>query len=178
MNKLLPFIAILILLGCTSSEIRNSRNTEKSMHALDAVLYPAEAFFISIKESEFETSWDLLSEKSKGKIIDEIYDASRDNGAEIEKDDIRRNFRQNGLIASNFWNAARSKFNPDMVLEESHWKIGFIKKLKAEITITYRKSSRPSKLKMYKENGSWRVGLVETFWSRKYMDSLFSFFRL
>ena len=178
MNKLLPFIAILILLGCTSSGIRNSHITEKSLNALNEILYPAEAFFISIKESDFETSWDLLSEKSKDKIIDEIYDASRDNGVEIEKDDIRRNFRQNGLIARNFWNAARSKFNPDMVLEQSHWELGFVKNLKAEITITYRKSSRPSKLKMYKESGSWRVGLVESFWSRRYMDSLFTFLRL
>ena len=112
------------------------------------------------------------------KIIDEIYDVSRDNGAEIEKDDIRRSFRQNGLIARNFWNAARSKFDPDMVLEDSHWEIGFIKSNKAEITITYRKSPRPSKLKMYKESGSWRVGLVETFWSRRYLDTLFSFLKL
>jgi hypothetical protein len=178
MNKLLPFIAFLILLGCTSSAIRDSHNTEKSLNDLNAILYSAEDFFISIKKSDFETSWDLLSEKSKNKIIDEIYDVSRDNGAEIEKDDIRRSFRQKGLISSNFWNAARSKFDPDMVLEESHWEIGFINNSKAEITITYRKSSRPSNLKMYKESGSWRVGLVETFWSRKYLDSLFSFLRL
>ena len=112
------------------------------------------------------------------KEIDEIYDVSRDNGAEIEKDDIRRSFRQNGIIADNFWNAARLKFDPDIVLEESQWEIGFVKNRKAEIIITYIKSSRPSKLKMYKEGGSWRVGLVETFWPRRYMESLFSFLRL
>jgi len=178
MKKLLTFIAFLILLGCTSSPARDSHFTEKSLTALNAILYSAEDFFISIKKSEFETSWDLLSEKSKNRIIKEIYDVSRDNGAEIEKDVIRKSFRQNGLIASNFWNAARSKFNPDMVLEESHWEIGFIRNSKAEITITYRKSSHPSRLKMYKEQGYWRVGLVETFWSRRYMESLFSFLRL
>lgn len=178
MNKLLSFITILFLLGCTSADIRNNSNTEKSLNALDAILYPAEVFFISIKESDFETSWELLSGKSKDRIIHEIYEASRDNGVEIDKDDISRSFRQNGVIAGNFWNAARSKFNPDMVLEESRWEFGFIKDRTAEITITHRKSSRPSKLKMYKENGTWRVGLVETFWSRRFMDLLFSFLRL
>jgi len=178
MNKLLPFIFFLILLGCTSSAIRDSHNTEKSLNDLNAILYSAEDFFICFNKSDYKTAWELLSEKSKNKIIDEIYDASRDNGSKIEKDAIRRSFHQQGLIASNFWNAARSKFNPDMVLEESHWEIGFIKNNKAEIIITYKKSPRPSKLKMYKERDIWRVGLVETFWSRRYMESLFSFLRL
>ena len=178
MNKLLPFIALLVLLGCTSSAIRHGNNTEKSLSDLNTILYSAEDFFISIKESDFESSWDLLSEKSKNKIINEIYDASGDKGSKIDKDAIRRSFRQNGLIASNFWNAARSKFDPDMVLEESKWEIGSIKNSKAEIIITYKKSSRPSRLKMYKERDVWRVGLVETFWPRRYMESLFSFIKL
>lgn len=178
MNKLLPFIALLVLLGCTSSAIRHGHNTGKSLSALNTILYSAEDFFISIKERDFETSWDLLSEKSKNKIINEIYNASRDKDAKIEKDDIRKSFLQNGLIASNFWNAARTRFDPDMVLEESQWEIGSIKNSKAEIIITYKKADRPSKLKMYKEEGLWRVGLVETFWPRKYMESLFSFLRL
>ena len=178
MKKLLPIIAFFILLGCTSSSMQHGRNTGKLPGDMNTLLYSAEDFFLSIKESVFETSWELLSEKSKNKIINEIYDRSRDNGAEIEKDDIRRSFRQNGIMARNFWNAAKTRFDPDIVLEESHWEIGFIKNRKAEIIITYKKSSRPSKLKMYKESGSWRVGLVESFWSRRYMDSLFTFLRL
>jgi len=178
MNKLISFVALLVLLGCSTTGSHHNNSPEKSAKTIDAILYSAEDFFICFNKSDYKTVWELLSEKSKNKIIDEIYDASRDNGSKIEKDAIRRSFRQKGLIASNFWNAARSKFNPDMVLEESHWEIGFIKNNKAEIIITYKKSPRPSKLKMYKESGSWRVGLVETFWSRKYLDSFFSFLRL
>ncbi len=158
--------------------MKYGRSTGKPPGDINTLLYSAEDFFLSIKESVFETSWDLLSEKSKNKIINEIYATSRENGTEIEKDDIRRSFRQNGIIAGNFWNAAKTRFDPDIVLEESQWEIGFIKNRKAEIIITYKKSSRPSKLRMYKESGTWRVGLVETFWSRRYMESLFSFFRL
>jgi len=178
MKKLILFIAFIILFGCTSSATRNSNSKEKSLSNINPVLSSAEDFFISIKESNFQTSWDLLSAKSKNKIIKEIYNASRGNGIEIEKNDIQNSFRQTGLIAINFWNAARSHFDPDMVLEESHWEIGFIKNSKAEITITYRKSSLPSNLKMYKEHGYWKVGLVETFWPRKYMEPFFSFLRL
>ncbi len=178
MNKLISFIAILAFLGCTSTSSHYNHSSEKSSQALNAILYSAEDFFICFNKSDYKTVWELFSEKSKYKIIDEIYDASRDNGAAIEKDAIRKSFRKKGLISANFWNAARSKFDPDMVLEESKWEIGFIKNSRAEITITYKKSSHPSKLKMYKENGSWRVGLVETFWSRRYMESIFSFLRL
>ena len=177
-KKFLIFIILLFFSGCSSASHNSSCGPDGALTSINTVLYSAEVFFISIKESDFESSWDLLSEKSKNKIINEIYDVSRDNGAEIEKDDIRRSFRQNGLIASNFWNSARSKFDPDMVLEDSRWEIGSIKNSKAEIIITYKESSRPSKLKMYKERDVWRVGLVETFWPRRYMESIFSFLRL
>lgn len=178
MKKLLPIIAVLILLGSASSCMQRVRNTGKSPGDINTLLYSAENFFLSIKESVFETSWDLLSDKSKNKIISEIYDRTRDNGFEIEKDDIRRSFQQKGIMARNFWNAARTRFDPDIVLEESQWEIGFIKNRKAEIIITHKKSSRPSQLKMFKESGTWKVGLVETFWPRRYLESLFSFLRL
>jgi hypothetical protein len=177
MKKFLS-ISLLILLSCSSTVNQHSYYTYETSGIVNSLVYSAEDFFISIQESVFETSWDLLSEKSKNKIINEIYEASRDNGTKVEKDDIRRSFRQNGIIASNFWNAAKTRFDPAMVLEESQWEVGFIKNDKAEIIITYKKSSRPSKLKMYNESGSWRVGLVETFWPRRYMESLFSFLRL
>ncbi len=178
MKKLLSIIAFLILLVCSSCAVQYNHNTENSLLVLNSILYSAEGFFISIKESDFDTSWDLLSDKSKNKIVNEVYDASREKGVKIERNVIRESFHQNGIIARNFWNAARTKFDPDMVLEESKWNIGYIKNSKAEINITYKKSSRPSQLKMFKERDVWKVGLVETFWTRRYMESLFSFLRL
>jgi hypothetical protein len=53
-----------------------------------------------------------------------------------------------------------------MVLEQSRWEMGFIKKNEAEIILMYKKSDRPTRLKMFKENDVWKVGLVETFWAR------------
>ena len=177
MKKLLAF-SLLILLSCAPANNRYNNYPEQTSATINSILHSAEVFFISINEVDFITVWELLSEKSRNRIVDEIYEASRDKGAEIEKEDIRKNFRQNGLIARNFWNAARTRFDPDTVLEESQWEMGFIQNSKAEIIITYKESSRPSKLKMYKEGGSWRVGLVETFWARRYLESLFSLFRL
>ncbi|UCH80324.1 MAG: hypothetical protein JSW20_11335 [Nitrospiraceae bacterium] len=177
MNKL-PAIFLLILLSCSSAVTSYNRYPEQTSGTIDAILYSAELFFISINEGEFKTVWELLSDKSRNKITEEIYEVSRDRGVDIEKEDIRRNFQQNGLIARNFWNAARAKFDPDMVLEESKWDIGHVKSNSAEILITYKKSDMPSKVKMYKEEGVWRVGLVETFWPRRYIESFFSFLRM
>jgi len=47
------------------------------------------------------------------------------------------------------------------------WEIGFIKENKAEIIIKQKKSEEPARLKLFKENNKWKVGLVETFWTRK-----------
>jgi len=40
---------------------------------------------------------------------------------------------------------------------------GYSVKKYAEIVIKYKKSENPFHLKMYKEDGIWKVGLVETF---------------
>jgi hypothetical protein len=53
--------------------------------------------------------------------------------------------------------------------------MGFLRKDKAEIIITYNKSRRPATLKMHKEKNTWKVGLVETFWPRKALKLLHLF---
>ncbi len=176
--KRLFAICLLVLLGCSSTTNHYNNYNEQTSRTINSILDSAEVFFISINEGDFITVWEILSAKSRDKIIDEIHETSRDKGIGIDKEEIRRNFRQNGIIARNFWNAARTKFDPDMVLKESKWDIGFIKSSSAEILITYTKADRPSKLKMYKQEGHWRVGLVETFWPRRYIESIFSFLRL
>jgi len=54
-----------------------------------------------------------------------------------------------------------------MILENSRWEIAFIKEDKAEIIITYKKSAEPARLKIFREDNTWKIGLVETFWTRK-----------
>jgi len=37
---------------------------------------------------------------------------------------------------------------------------------RAEILLTHRGADHPATLKMFLEDGDWKAGLVETFWSR------------
>jgi hypothetical protein len=37
---------------------------------------------------------------------------------------------------------------------------------RAEILLTHHGATHPATLKMFREDGAWKVGLVETFWSR------------
>jgi hypothetical protein len=56
-----------------------------------------------------------------------------------------------------------------MVLEHSTWKINLIKNEYAEVNILYKKSGKPAILKIYKEDNMWKIGLEETFGTRKWL---------
>ena len=75
--------------------------------------------------------------------------------------------RAGGMIAASYWNGVLTAFNPDIILNESTWGIGFVKPDRAEIVIRYKKSDQPVRLQMSKKDGLWKVGLTETFWARK-----------
>ncbi|MBI5740366.1 MAG: hypothetical protein HZA16_06560 [Nitrospirae bacterium] len=131
----------------------------------DAILESSERFFISLKKNDFNTAWNLLSLKSRETIISDIIRATRKAGGGTNKDDIIKDFENSGVISTSYWNAFLNTFNPDMILEECKWEMGVIDKQKAEIIITHRKASDPVTLKVLREDGVWRVGLVETFWA-------------
>jgi hypothetical protein len=135
--------------------------------SINAVLDSAEQFFILLRSREYKEAWDLLSEKSQKTIIKDVYKASNKIGANTTIEDIRRDFDNSGLISRNYWNAFLDTFDPNMILENSRWEIGFIEEKKAEIIIRHKKSEAPARLKLFKENNKWKVGLVETFWTRK-----------
>ena len=137
--------------------------------SLSLVLDSAEKFFISLEEGDFETAWAILSETSRKTIISDVYKASKKIRKDIKKEDIIDDFKNRGMMFKNYWNAFSGNFNSGIILQESRWEIGYIKKNRAEIIITYRKSDHPAKLRMFKEGNAWRVGLVETFWTRKYL---------
>jgi hypothetical protein len=141
------------------------------------ILNSAEKFFISLREREFDIVWGLLSEKSHKTIINDVYKDLRKFGSGIKKENIVSDFNSNGALFKNYWFSFLSNFNPETVLEQSLWEMGNIKKNKAEIILTHKKSEMPTRLKMYKENGIWKIGLVETFWTRKTMKFLHFIFQ-
>ena len=44
---------------------------------------------------------------------------------------------------------------------------GEIKPDRAILILRYKRSEYDSELKIYKEDGKWRFGLVESYWTRK-----------
>jgi len=79
---------------------------------------------------------------------------------------VRGDFVAGGPIARDYWDAFLRRFDPDVALEHSHWQIGSVGNDRAEILLTRHGADRPAVLKMFRENGGWKAGLVETFWSR------------
>lgn len=132
------------------------------------VIETAELFFTSIRDRQYNSAWELLSEDSRERIIEDSYDASRSMGVDITREAIENNFNKSGIIFQAWWDSFVQSFDANMILEESHWRIGYVKKQKAEIVLTYRKSKDPAILKMYKEGPSWKVGFAETFLNRRY----------
>ncbi len=166
MNKLLTLVSVFFLnLVIVFSIHANSQNSPST---LDKLLGSSENFFISLEQGDYQTAWELLSKKSHGTIINDVYKATRKLQKDIKKEDIANDFLTKGIMFRNYWYAFAGNFDSRMILDESKWEIGYISKERAEIVITYKKTEHPAKLKMFMENNDWKVGLVETFWTRKY----------
>lgn len=169
---LLLFFALS--LNCASTQNTSAPYAENKSKTEALILDSAERFFIALKKGNFKTAWDLLSEKSHKTIIDEVYQASKKSGVNIKEEEIMYDFNSNGIIFNSYWRAFLNTdmFNTDMVLKQSRWEIGPVKENEAEILITYKASERPTRLKLFKEGSSWKVGLVETFWTRKTLNTI------
>jgi hypothetical protein len=154
---------VFFLLSIQPSALGQSTNETEAL-----ILDAAESLFVSMKKTNLPVIWGLLTEKSQKTIANDVYKyvkAPEAGGHSYEN--INKDFQEGGPLAQSYWKAFLGNFNPDMVLEQSRWEMGQIKKDKAEVLITFYKSARPAVLKMSLEQGKWRVGLVETFWGRK-----------
>jgi len=167
-HPFLLYILIVLLITVTPAYAQNIGDQLN-----DAILTSAESFFKSLKEKDYTKIWSLLSQKSQNTIVDDVFkeinknQSSQTNVAEYSKAQILTDFEVGELISREYWNSFLGYFNPDLVLNQSKWDIQTIKKDKAEISIQSKKSENPAMLQMFKENNAWKVGLVETFWTRK-----------
>jgi hypothetical protein len=150
-------LSILVVPGVQNALAEDIREPE------DLVLEAAEEFFISLKENNYGNAWSLLSQRSREMIINDVRRAS---AGEINREEIKKDFESNGIMFMNYWDAFLKNFDPDMVLEQSRWEIGKVKKGVTEIIITYIKSNKTTSLRILKEGEDWKVGLVESFWDK------------
>jgi hypothetical protein len=147
--------------------------------AVPAILARAESLFQSMKGRDYPAIFAALSAKSRETIVTETTSAlsaarqatpgkpsapPRDPAPGPEA--VRRDFIAGGSIARDYWDAFLRHFDPDAALEHSRWEIGSVGKDRAEILLTHHGADHPATLKMFREDGGWKAGLVETFWSR------------
>lgn len=131
--------------------------------AVNDVLTAAEKTFTAMEEKDYPEIWQLLTGKTKSTIVCEVQALS----PAYSKEQITLDLRVGGLMAGTYWNSFLENFDPDQVLEQSRWEMGFIKEDEALIRLIYPRSERPAELRLYLEGGKWKVGLVESFWGRK-----------
>jgi hypothetical protein len=166
-NSVFLILLLAVLFALTSAH-RPCGGKEYDPKEVDPILNSAESLFKAMKVKDYPAIWTALTIKSRKTIAGEVYKfvktAERD-GYTI--DAVNDDFTSGGPTAKSYWDAFLGNFSPDVVLEQSRWEMGQIHGGKAEIDILFRKSERPAKLKMFREGGQWRVGLVETFWGRK-----------
>ena len=133
----------------------------------DAILTAAEDLFNFMKNKEYVSIWNLLSLKTRKIIVDSVYKESKKLGTEYNKDDLMKDFSSGGANAQEYWESFLTVFNPSMALDESLWRMGTIEKDYAEVILLHKKSKNPALIKMYKEDDGWKVGLEESFGTRK-----------
>ena len=126
----------------------------------DKILEAAETGFKAMKQKDYVSIWNALSAKSQAIIVGDVVKRA---AHAYSKKQIETDFSVGGLIAKSYWDEYLFYFDPDTVLQESRWEMGPISKQQAEIILQYRKAEQPARLKMFKEQDQWKVGLIETF---------------
>jgi hypothetical protein len=135
---------------------------------IDSVLSAADSVFQNMSRAAYPALWAGLSIQTRKSIIQNVFKALNKIGfVDYPEERIRVDFASGGELASNYWVNYVSQFDPKLILEESKWTMGQLKKDTAEIIIRHKKSDRDAILKMFREEGAWKVGLDETFPTRK-----------
>lgn len=131
------------------------------------IIESAESLFKAMKAKNYPAIWSALTTKSRRTIAEDKKKEQDRRGNHYTIDFVMKDFDTNGVLSRDYWDEFLRYFNPDMALGDSTWRIGYVKKDTAEVVLQHKKSEKPANLKMFKENSQWKVGLTETFWSRK-----------
>ncbi len=138
------------------------------MAAINRAVSVAEATFQAMKARDYRGIWERLTAKSQKTMADETLEALATEGkSQAGREALLADFRDGGPIARQYWDGFLANFNPDTALAESRWEAADTGPGRVLILITYKTSDRPAALEMFREDGAWKFGLVETFWARR-----------
>ncbi len=148
----LPVLLVMFTLSvCAKAQAEQSS---------DSVVEAAETYFKAMKQKEYPLIWKSLTAKSQATIVTDV---SKRAGRTYSNEQVRNDFSAGGLISRSYWEEYLFYFDPDTVLQESTWEMGSSGKEQSDILLRHKKSEQPARLKMFKEEGQWKVGLIETF---------------
>jgi hypothetical protein len=165
-RKIIILAAAVLLVSALLTPPVQARGPDGDVNAL---LFSAESLFKSMKQKNYPEVWRYLSEESRKGAIEQVYKSLRKANLDLDRAQIGDDFKAGGELAQAYWDAYLKIFDPDTVLEQSKWDVGPVKGDRAVVNILYRKSKNPAVLKLYREDGVWRVGLEETFRPRRWL---------
>lgn len=129
----------------------------------------AESLFKQLKSHKYVGAWNSMTEKSHDTIVNDVYDSIKKSGDNsVSREKIAADFAECGELCTSYWTSFMQYFDPKVVLDDSTWSTGDSDKNYCEIILQYKDAPKPAVLKMYKENGTWKVGFTESFWLRKF----------
>ena len=158
-------IAIITLFACLLS-YSASYATPPSDEEMNLALASAETLFKAMRAKQYPEIWQGLTGKTKISILNAVFRELKKAGTELTREKIASDFESGGAVSRAYWDGYLLVFNPELVLEQSRWTLGPLRKDRAEINILYRKSDKPATLQLFKESNQWKVGLNETFGTR------------
>jgi len=157
------FLLFTVLLHCLV-RTPGAQAGDPASHPVGPILHQAEGLFRNMRAHDYPAIWALLSSKSRETIVhDVLKETAGMFRGRVEPEEIRRDFARGGAIARAYWEGYLEEFDPETALSESRWEMGEVGKDTAEIRITHKRSKRPAVLRMVREEGVWKVGLIETF---------------
>lgn len=137
------------------------------MASINRAVSAAEATFQAMKARDYPGIWGRLTAKSRETVADETFKALAEEGKTgAGRDALLADFRDGGPVARSYWDAFLAHFNPDTALAESRWEAAETGTGDVLVLITFKTSDRPAAVRMSREDGAWKFGLVESFWGR------------
>jgi len=164
------FLALLcVFLSATSfSACRaHTHTTVPDQATVRILLSTVESTFAAMKNRDYPGIWTRLSSASRNTIVEDTRKAiARSSGGEAPKDRIEQDFKEGGPVARTYWDGFLSRFNPEAALSKSRWEMGEASDTEAYLLITHEGAEKPAVVRLYKEDGAWKMGLAETFWGQ------------
>jgi hypothetical protein len=133
----------------------------------EQILDAAEAVFQNMEKRDLPALWRGLTAETQRSIMRNVRKAEGKIGHDHTEEQLRSVFQNGEALAREYWEAYLTQFDPKTILNESRWSMGSVNKNRAEIILRHRKSDHDALLKMFREEGRWKVGLDETFSTRQ-----------